>query len=73
MDRFPSICSIDALVVSSRAPRHLLQEEEEKIPVNPDYILKNDDDGILLKNYEGETYHYPSKQGSLSKNTFLIP
>jgi lysine 2,3-aminomutase len=44
-----------------------------KIPVNPDYILKNDEDGILLKNYEGETYHYPSKQGSLSKNTFLIP
>jgi lysine 2,3-aminomutase len=44
-----------------------------KIPVNPDYILKNDEEGMLLKNYEGDTYHYPSNEGILSKNTFLIP
>ena len=44
-----------------------------KIPVNPDYILRNDEEGMLLKNYEGDTYHYPSNEGFLSKNTFLIP
>jgi lysine 2,3-aminomutase len=42
-----------------------------KIPVNPNYVLKHDDGGILLKNYEGETFHYPSTKSNLPEKTFL--
>jgi lysine 2,3-aminomutase len=44
-----------------------------KIPINPEYVLKHDEDGILLKNYEGETFHYPSSKNILHKKPFLIP
>ncbi len=44
-----------------------------KIPINPDYILKYDNEEILLKNYEGEIYSYPSNTNPLPKESFLIP
>ncbi|MBK1855935.1 KamA family radical SAM protein [Verrucomicrobiaceae bacterium 5K15] len=31
-----------------------------KIPVNPDYVVKHDDGGITLRNYEGKKFHYPA-------------
>jgi lysine 2,3-aminomutase len=30
-----------------------------KIPVNPDYVVGRDGDGLILRNYEGELYRYP--------------
>ena len=31
-----------------------------KIPINPDYVVKHDDGGITLRNYEGKRFHYPA-------------
>ncbi|HBN82831.1 MAG TPA: lysine 2,3-aminomutase [Clostridiales bacterium] len=31
-----------------------------KTPVNPEYIVKMDDSGVTLRNYEGKTYFYPN-------------
>ena len=31
-----------------------------KIPINPDYVVKNDDAGVTLRNYEGKQFHYPN-------------
>ncbi|MGB0993546.1 MAG: KamA family radical SAM protein [Akkermansiaceae bacterium] len=31
-----------------------------KIPINPDYVVKHDDGGITLRNYEGKQFHYPA-------------
>ncbi len=31
-----------------------------KIPLNPDYIAEKSDQGVDLKNFEGNNYHYPS-------------
>ena len=30
-----------------------------KIPPNPDYIVQRDDERVVLRNYEGETFEYP--------------
>lgn len=30
-----------------------------KIPVVPEYILGRDDNGLIIRNYEGKLYHYP--------------
>jgi lysine 2,3-aminomutase len=30
-----------------------------KIPLLPDYFMGRDEDGVLLRNYEGDTYRYP--------------
>ena len=30
-----------------------------KIPINPDYVIKHDDGGVTLRNYEGKKFHYP--------------
>ncbi len=30
-----------------------------KIPVNPDYVVRHDNGGITLRNYEGKQFHYP--------------
>jgi len=30
-----------------------------KIPINPDYVVRHDDGGITLRNYEGKQFHYP--------------
>ncbi len=38
-----------------------------KIPVLPqDYLVHLDEDGAVLKNYEGHTYHYPQPDAGLS-------
>lgn len=34
-----------------------------KIPINPDYIVKQDAQGVTLRNYEGKQFHYPEPQG----------
>lgn len=31
-----------------------------KIPINPDYVVKHDDGGITLRNYEGKRFEYPA-------------
>ena len=31
-----------------------------KIPVNPNYVVKHDDGGVTLRNYEGKKFHYPA-------------
>lgn len=31
-----------------------------KIPVNPEYIIKNDEKEIILKNYKGKEFRYPN-------------
>ncbi len=31
-----------------------------KIPINPDYVVKHDDGGITLRNYEGKKFYYPA-------------
>ncbi|WP_343219692.1 KamA family radical SAM protein [Oceaniferula marina] len=31
-----------------------------KIPINPEYVVKQDDGGITLRNYEGKRFEYPA-------------
>jgi len=33
-----------------------------KIPINPNYIVHHDAQGVTLRNYEGKTYHYPNSK-----------
>ena len=33
-----------------------------KIPLQPNYIVKQDDDGITLRNFRGQICHYPDKR-----------
>ena len=33
-----------------------------KIPINPDYVIKHDDRGITLRNFEGKQFHYPAAE-----------
>jgi len=30
-----------------------------KVPINPDYILSQDADRIVIRNYEGRVFEYP--------------
>jgi lysine 2,3-aminomutase len=30
-----------------------------KVPVNPDYVLKRDDERVVIRNYEGKVFEYP--------------
>lgn len=39
-----------------------------KIPINPDYVVKNDEHGITLRNYEGKQFHYPEPDVVPSRN-----
>jgi lysine 2,3-aminomutase len=32
-----------------------------KIPINPNYIVSDNDNGIILRNYEGKQFHYPTE------------
>ena len=34
-----------------------------KIPINPDYIVENSPERVVLRNYEGKTFTYPTGQG----------
>ena len=38
-----------------------------KIPINPDYIVKQDAQGVTLRNYEGKQFHYPEPQGLIQE------
>jgi len=38
-----------------------------KIPVNPDYIERIDDEAIVLRNYEGRLYRYPLAMNSYAE------
>ena len=42
-----------------------------KIPVNPDYVIKSDEESLVLKNYEGKIIHYPLNKKSHVKPVFL--
>ncbi|NNC87573.1 MAG: KamA family radical SAM protein [Akkermansiaceae bacterium] len=33
-----------------------------KIPVNPDYVVRRDERGLVLRNYEGKEFFYPEAQ-----------
>jgi lysine 2,3-aminomutase len=35
-----------------------------KIPLNPDYVEKIDDEVLVLRNFQGDTYQYPLKVGA---------
>ncbi|MCH6257129.1 KamA family radical SAM protein [Puniceicoccaceae bacterium K14] len=35
-----------------------------KVPINPEYIVKIDDEAIHFKNFEGKLYRYPLKAGA---------
>ena len=37
-----------------------------KIPINPDYVIKHNDGGITLRNYEGKKFHYPAASQTTS-------
>jgi len=43
-----------------------------KIPLNPNYIVNKNEEGLTLKNYEGKKFHYPSGK-SVKTNVTLIP
>jgi lysine 2,3-aminomutase len=30
-----------------------------KVPINPDYVLSRNDDGVIIRNYEGKIFEYP--------------
>jgi len=34
-----------------------------KVPINPDYRVYQDDEKIVIRNYEGLTFEYPEKTG----------
>ena len=42
-----------------------------KIPINPDYVIKSDEESLVLKNYEGKIIHYPLNKKSHVKPVFL--
>lgn len=44
-----------------------------KIPINPDYIVKSDENGFVLRNYEGKTFNYSTNKGSVEKTPVFIP
>lgn len=35
-----------------------------KIPINPDYVIRHDDNSITLRNYENKKFNYPIQQTS---------
>ena len=34
-----------------------------KVPINPDYTVYQDDEKLVIRNYEGKTFEYPEKVG----------
>lgn len=44
-----------------------------KIPINPDYIVKSDENGFVLRNYEGKTFNYSTNKGGVKKTPVFIP
>jgi lysine 2,3-aminomutase len=30
-----------------------------KVPINPDYVLKRNDERVIIRNFEGKTFEYP--------------
>lgn len=41
-----------------------------KIPINPDYVVKHDGNGVTLRNYEGKQFHYPEPDGVSSPTRY---
>ncbi|HEY4301482.1 MAG TPA: KamA family radical SAM protein [Candidatus Didemnitutus sp.] len=39
-----------------------------KVPINPDYVEKIDDDEVVFRNYEGERFRYPLKRTPVREN-----
>lgn len=42
-----------------------------KVPINPEYVESINDDEIVFRNYEGQTYRYPLQAGSAVPNEAL--
>ena len=40
-----------------------------KIPLNPNYVVSNDTDKIVLRNYEGKIFYYPNNSSNKHKVT----
>jgi lysine 2,3-aminomutase len=43
-----------------------------KIPLNPDYLVEFSDNKILLKNYKGKLFNYPTKQALTNQSFSFI-
>ena len=44
-----------------------------KIPINPNYIIKSDENGLVLKNYEGKIFNYPTSSNLSTPKTLFLP
>jgi lysine 2,3-aminomutase len=44
-----------------------------KVPVNPDYILENSPDRVVIRNYEGRVFEYPETGAPSQRLQSLIP
>jgi lysine 2,3-aminomutase len=44
-----------------------------KIPINPNYIIKSDENGLVLKNYEGRTFNYPTSSILSTPKPLFLP
>jgi lysine 2,3-aminomutase len=42
-----------------------------KVPINPEYIVKNDDHQVIIRNYEGKTFAYPNINADLNPAALL--
>ena len=43
-----------------------------KIPLNPDYLVEYSNDKVLLKNYQGKLFNYPTNQALSNHNVSFI-
>ena len=44
-----------------------------KIPINPNYIIKSDENGLVLKNYEGKVFNYPTNSALITTKPMFLP
>ena len=62
------LCYLDS-AASSQRPQFVIDAPNGggKVPMNPQYITKIDDEAIHFKNFEGKLYRYPLKSYNLSE------
>ncbi len=39
-----------------------------KVPVNPEYVLRRDNDRVLIRNFEGEVFEYPEDRNGIPQS-----
>ena len=42
-----------------------------KIPINPDYVVKEDGNQVIIRNYEGKTFAYPDANAAIDPAALL--